>query len=98
MITNLGRHVIGAEGEVVTPHQARQLSTHVHLQVLEEVNVLKRKKKEKKKKACKVSVLAATVVGLFKDYQGRGRGPIHASPMTAQTRTKEKRNQKKKFM
>lgn len=40
MIKNLGRHIVGTEREMVTSCKAGKLCSHVHLQVLEEVNVL----------------------------------------------------------
>ena len=37
---NLNRNIVRTEGEVVTTNQICPLRTHVHLQVLEEINVL----------------------------------------------------------
>ena len=37
---NLNRNIVRTEGEVVTANQISPLRTHVHLQVLEEINVL----------------------------------------------------------
>ena len=38
--TDLHRQVVGSEGEVVPPDKTWVLRSHVHLQVLEKVNVL----------------------------------------------------------